>query len=63
MKSLIIETCDKCPHFQAQPLEHEDNRYLAICMNHEQNIAWSQRIGRQVEPPPSCPLPDYKNED
>lgn len=35
MKALIIETCDKCPHFQAQPLEHEDNRYLAICMNHE----------------------------
>lgn len=60
MKALLIQSCTKCPHFAGQPIDHEDNRYLAICMNHEENVAWIQRIGAEVEPPPSCPLPDYE---
>lgn len=61
MKMLIIESCLQCPRFKCEPIEHEDNRYLAICTNHEENIAWRQRIGTDVEPPPSCPLQDFQD--
>lgn len=62
MKVLVIESCENCPYFKAEPLHNIDDAYLAICQHPDiDKFAWQQKIRNEPTPPPMCPLPDFNH--
>lgn len=64
MKTLIIITCNDCPHLKMSNIHGIDDSYRATC-NHPniESVEWAVKCGREAQIPPFCPLPNYENND
>lgn len=60
MKTLLIENCNDCPFFKAEPLQNIEDSYKAICTHCEltEQKEWQVKIRNQASIPRFCPLPD-----